>query len=289
MALKRKFKGALQVMKYFKTILVFISLFLGFSSSFAQIKIMSYNIRYDTPNDGENWWELRKDEVVELLKYYSPDFIGIQEAMPNQLKFLANTLDKYNYIGHGRDGLGTDSEGIPIFYNSAKYELLGKEIFWLSETPEKVSRGWDADLNRIVVHGKFKIKSTNQIVHIFNTHFDHIGKNARLKSAELIVDYISKNQLADKKIVLMGDLNCLPLESPIKLLEQEFKNSYKIKGSPVYGPVGTFNGFNTTKAVTKKIDYIFTKNIDIKSYRCIDDRRKNNLNLSDHFPIIVEI
>lgn len=276
-------------MKYFKLILVFISLFLGFSSSFSQTKIMSYNIRYDTPNDGDNWWELRKDEVVELLKYYSPDFIGIQEAMPNQLKFVANNLDKYNYIGYGRDGLGTNSEGVPLFYNSNNYQLLGQEVFWLSETPQKISKGWDADFKRIVVYGKFKTKKSNQIVHIFNTHFDHKGENARLKSAELIVDYINKNQLADKKIVLMGDLNCLPSESPIKLLEQEFKNSYKIKSASVYGPIGTFNRFNTMKAATKKIDYIFTKNIDVKSYRCIDDRRKNNLNLSDHFPIIIEI
>lgn len=110
-----------------------------------------------------------------------------------------------------------------------------------------------------------------------------------MKSAELIVDYIYKNQLADKKIVLMGDLNCLPPESPIKLLEQEFKSSYKIKSACIYGPIGTFNEFNTIEATTKKTDYIFTKNIDIKSYRCIDDRRKNNLYLSDHFPIIVEI
>jgi endonuclease/exonuclease/phosphatase family metal-dependent hydrolase len=250
---------------------------------------MSYNIRYDTPNDGENWWELRKDEVVNLLKYYSPDFIGIQEAMPNQLKFVAHHLDNYNYIGHGRDGYGTDSEGVPIFYNKAKYELLNTEIFWLSTTPGKASRGWDADLNRIVVYGKFKSRTADQIVHIFNTHFDHKGENSRQKSAQLIIDYIRNNQLTDRKIVLMGDLNCLPSDSPITVLEKEFRSSYKINESSAYGCIGTFNGFNTEKAVTKKIDYIFTKNIDVKRYRCIDDRRTNNLHISDHFPIIVEI
>ncbi|MFT6018396.1 MAG: endonuclease/exonuclease/phosphatase family metal-dependent hydrolase [Saprospiraceae bacterium] len=276
-------------MKSFKLILILTCISLVVSKSFAQTKIMSFNIRYDTPNDNENWWELRKDEVVEMLKYYSPDFIGVQEAMPKQLNFISNNLDIYDYIGHGRDGLVTDSEGIPIFYNSAKYELLEKKIFWLSETPEKVSRGWDAALNRIVVHGVFKSKITNQIVNIINTHFDHMGENARLKSAELLIDYIRKNHLTDKKIVLMGDLNCLPTESPIKLLEQEFKNSYKIKDSSVYGPVGTFNGFDTIRSVTKQIDYIFTKNVGIKNYRCIDDRRKNNLYLSDHFPILIEI
>ena len=276
-------------MKYFKLILILVGTFLVVSSSYAQTKIMTFNIRYNTPNDGENWWELRKDEVVESLKYYQPDFIGIQEAMPDPLKFIANSLDDYDYIGHGRDGIDTDSEGIPIFYNSTKYELLEKKVFWLSETPEKVSRGWDAALNRIVVHGVFKSKTTDQIVDIINTHFDHKGENARLKSAELLIDYLRKNQLLNKKIVLMGDLNCLPTESPIKLLESELKSSYGIKGFPVYGPVGTFNGFDTIGIVTKKIDYIFTKNIIIKNYRCIDDRRKNNLYLSDHFPIMIEI
>ena len=276
-------------MKYNKLILVFISLVLGSTSGFTQTKIMSYNIRYDTPNDGDNWWELRKDEVVDLLKYYGPDIIGIQEAMPNQLKYLATHLDNYDYIGHGREGLGTDSEATPIYYNKSKYELLNSEIFWLSETPEKVSKGWDAALKRTVVYGVFKDKNTDQIVHIFNTHFDHMGENARHHSAELLVDYIRKNQLQDKQIVLMGDLNCQPEESPIQVLEQEVENSCKTKRILEYGPVGTFNGFDTTEAVTKKIDYIFTKNIEVKSYRCIDDRRKNNLYPSDHFPVFIEI
>lgn len=275
-------------MKYIKFKLAFISLFLVLSSSYAQTTVMSFNIRYSTPNDGDNQWDLRKEEVVESLKYYSPDFIGVQEATPKQLEFMAKQLDTYNFIGHGREGMGTDSEGIPLLYNTDKYELLGDKVFWLSKTPDKASIGWDADYKRIVVYGEFKNKTTNKIIHIFNTHFDHIGENSRLKSAELIVDYISKNKLADKEIVLMGDFNCQPSELPIKMLEQEFNNSYKVMGSSAYGPVGTFNGFDTIQVVTNKIDYIFTKNIDIKIYRCIDDRRKNNLYLSDHFPIMVE-
>jgi len=250
---------------------------------------MTFNIRYNTPDDGENWWELRKEEVVELLKHYHPDFIGIQEAMPSQLNFIAENLYAYRYIGHGRDGLNTDSEAIPIFYNSTKYELIDNKVFWLSETPEEVSRGWDAALNRIAVHGVFKNKITNQTIDIINTHFDHKGKIARLKSAELLITYIKENDLAQKRIVLMGDFNSLPTELPIKILESQLHSGYSTKESPAYGPIGTFNGFNTIKTVTKKIDYIFTKNINIKKYRCIDDRRKNNLYLSDHFPILIEI
>ena len=276
------------VMKNFKLIFILMGTFLFVTSSYAQTKIMTFNIRYNTPNDGENWWELRKNEVVESLKYYHPDFIGLQEAMPDQLKFIAANLDTYNYIGYGRDGKGIDSEEIPIFYNSTKYKLIEKKMFWLSETPEKVSRGWDAALNRIVVHGVFKCKTTNQIVDIINTHFDHKGENARLRSAELLINYVKENHLTHKEFVLMGDLNCLPTEPPIKLLESELNSSYGVKDVPIYGPVGTFNGFDTIRNVTEKIDYIFTKNITVKNYRCIDDRRKNNLYLSDHFPIMIE-
>ncbi len=276
-------------MKLLIFIFTLVSFSLFTSSSVAQSKIMSFNIRYDNPNDGLNWWDLRKNEVVELLKYYRPDFIGIQEALPNQTKYIAENLDAYKFIGHGRDGLDTDSEGVPIFYNSTKYELLEEEQFWLSETPEKVSRGWDAALNRIVVYGIFRSKATNQTFHVFNTHFDHMGETARLKSAELLVNYIRKNNFVHKKVVLMGDFNILPSESPIKLIEQVFKDSYRIEDLPVYGPIGTFSGFDTIETVTKRIDYIFTKNVDIKSYRCIDDKRKNNLYPSDHFPIIIEI
>jgi len=276
-------------MKPLKIALIFISLLLGYISSFAQIKIMSYNIRYDSQNDGENRWDLRKNELVKLLEYYHPDFIGIQEAMPHQFKFIAEHLDHYNYLGHGRDGLDTDSEATPIFYDFTKYELLTKDLFWLSSTPKKISKGWDAALNRIVVYAKFKSRKTNQIIHIINTHFDHIGKNARLNSAKLIVDFIRNKKLTNKKIILMGDFNCLPFELPIKNLEQEFENSYKSKNSLAYGPTGTFNGFNIRDIETKQIDYIFTKNLEVQSYRCIDDRRTNNLYFSDHFPLLVEI
>jgi len=276
-------------MKFLKLAVVYISLFLGFESSYAQTKIVSYNIRYDSPNDGENRWDLRKDELVKLLEYYHPDFIGIQEAMPNQFKFIAQHIDNYKYLGHGRDGFDSNSEATPIFYDANKFKLLAKDLFWLSSTPQKVSKGWDAALNRIVVYAKFKATKTNEIIHIINTHFDHVGENARLNSAKLILNFIREKKLGNKKVVLMGDFNSLPSEPPIKILEQEFQNTYKENNIVVYGPKATFNGFNTSDLSIKQIDYIFTRNLEIKSYRCIDDRRTNNLHLSDHFPILVEI
>ena len=273
----------------FKHILIVVSSISIFSTCIGQTSIMSYNIRYDNPKDGENWWELRKDEVNELLNYYRPDFIGLQEAMPNQTKYIGESLDGYNYIGHGRDGKNTDSEGTPIFYNTEKYELLYEKIFWLSETPEKVSKGWDADLNRIAVYGVFISKATKDTLNIFNTHFDHIGELARLKSAELLLEIIEQKQLSSKKLIIMGDFNALPNKKPIKVLKRELHDSYGIGKYPVYGPIGTFNEFDTERILNDRIDYIFTKNIKIKSYRSIDDKRRNNLYPSDHLPILIKI
>lgn len=175
-----------------------------------QIGVLTYNIRYDNPNDGENWWDKRKEEVLDLLKYYNPEFIGIQEGMNNQVAYLDEQLENYAYFGFGRDGEGTSSEAVPIFYDSTQFELIEGKVYWLSETPEVISKGWDAALNRIVTYGAFRNKQQGDTLHLFNCHFDHMGKEARLNSAKVIIDKIKEWSLTDKKIIVMGDMNCIP-------------------------------------------------------------------------------
>ena len=274
-----------------RNIIIAVSLFCSFGSTicFSQTGIMTFNIRYDTPNDGENWWDYRKNEVVELLKNYKADFIGLQEAMPHQRDFIADNLINYDHIGHGRDGKNTDSEGVPLFYNTSAYKLLKSEVFWLSETPGKISRGWDATLNRIVVYGVFESKTTGDILYIFNCHFDHMGEIAREKSAELILQMIDEKKLNMEKVIVMGDFNALPAEEPIEILKRQLDDSFDSDDYPVDGPVGTFSGFNTEMELKDRIDYIFTRNIRVISYKSIDDKRKNGLYPSDHLPILIKI
>lgn len=257
-------------------------------SLIGQTKVMSFNIRYDNPDDGENWWEFRKSEVVTLLNHYQPDFFGLQEALPHQSDFIASKLQDYNHIGHGRDGIGTNSEGVPLFFNKDKYQLLKSELFWLSETPDKPSIGWDASLNRIVVYGRFKNKESGESIHVFNCHFDHLGAKAREKSAELLMKYLNQHQLLNEQIIVMGDLNCLPMDKPIKILSQHLKDCFAESIDGSYGPIGTFNAFDTQKVLTKRIDYIFVRNIMVSSYRAVDDKRKNNLYPSDHLPVLIK-
>lgn len=269
--------------------LFFGILLLWFSHSmvFGQNSAMTFNIRYANPDDGKNAWGKRKAEVLDLIYKYHPDIIGIQEALPKQLRYLKRNLKDFAYIGHGRDGKNSGSEATPIFYHSEKFELLDHRILWLSETPDKISKGWDAALNRIMVYGKFKDRTSGEILHVINTHFDHQGATARLKSAEMILDFLSREQLTDQRILLMGDLNATPSEDPVQLLCKELQDAWDIALTRSFGPEGTFNGFDMEKEDLERIDYIFTRNLKIKSYQCIDRKRKNGLYPSDHFPIQV--
>jgi endonuclease/exonuclease/phosphatase family metal-dependent hydrolase len=263
---------------------------LFFSSGLAaQTRIMSFNIRYDNPADGENAWQERKAELGEFLRYYHPDFIGLQEALPHQLEFIDDYLQNYAFIGFGRDGKDSESEATPIFYDSAKYEVLTWEVFWLSETPDEVSRGWDAALNRIATYGSFRDRSSGDTLYLINTHFDHMGAIARSNSAQLILDKIIEWGLQDKKLIVMGDLNAEADEEAVEILANELEDAYSHAFNPLKGPEGTFNAFETASAPGKRIDYIFCRNLQILSYRAIDDKRKNGLWISDHLAVMVEI
>lgn len=252
---------------------------------FSQTSIISYNIRYSTQNDGENWWEYRKDEVAQLLDYYSPEIFGIQEGLYTQVNYLDSFLNNYSYAGVGRDDGKLKGEYTAIFYKHERVKLISTKTYWLSKTPDKISVGWDASMKRIVTFGEFYDIQTKDTLHVFNCHFDHIGKISRKKSAKLILQIIEDRKITNKKIIVMGDLNCEPNDKPMEVLKANLEDTYNSFGTVTYGPVGTFNQFDTEKKIQKRIDYILVKNIKVKEYRHIDDRRKNNLFPSDHLPI----
>ena len=253
----------------------------------AQNTAMTFNIRYDNPSDGENAWRKRRKEVVELIRDYNPDFLGLQEALPKQVAYLSQRLEDHQFIGYGRDGRDTRSEASPIFYNNQKFELLNQKQLWLSETPNEISKGWDAALNRIMVYGKFKNRESGDLFHIINTHFDHLGTEARLRSAELLITFLQEENLEDRKVILMGDFNAGPDDAPIRLLKRIVNDAQDIGQNVAAGPSGTFNGFDTTKPPLNRIDYIFTKNLEVRRYQIIALRRKNGLYPSDHFPVFI--
>ncbi len=268
-------------------ILILSGLFFVFNScsnTSEKINIMTYNIRLDTETDGINMWDNRKEGIVSLIKEEDVDILGIQEALPDQIDYLSNQLKDYNYIGEGRNG-GNSGEYSAIYFKSEKISLKEEETFWLSETPRVPSIGWDAAINRIVTLGVFYIKNSKKELIVYNTHFDHIGKVAREKSAIMILNHITKNNYLDKSLVVMGDLNANTEEPPIKLLSEKLEDSFKI--IPLKDSIGTFNGFDINSKLSDRIDYVFTKNIKIIDYRHIYKKLPNGLWPSDHLPILV--
>ncbi len=270
--------------------LLFTFLFFSWYSIAQTLKVMTYNIRYDNPKDGENAWPNRKDFFLSQLVFYAPDVFGIQEALPHQVKDIATFLSNYSYIGIARDGI-EKGESSNIFYNKDRLEMINQDTFWLSETPDVISKGWDAALNRICTYGLFKDKKSKQLFWIFNTHMDHIGELARTNSIQLIRYKIKTLNTKNYPVLFMGDFNSEPTEDRIINLKKEMIDSKDASEEIPFGPSGTFNAFKHNEPVTKRIDYIFFSKehpIKVKKYGVLSDS-KDLKYPSDHLPVYIEI
>lgn len=271
----------------FRFSVVFLMLcVLGFSQD---LKVMSFNIRLNVDSDKENSWTNRKQDVADLLTYYHADYFGVQEALPDQMKDLKNGLKNYDYIGVGRDDGKDKGEFSAIFYDTNRLQVIKSGTFWLSETPEKPSKGWDAALNRICTYAVFKDKKLKKEFMALNLHFDHIGKVARVKSSELILKKIREINPKNLPVTVSGDFNLTEDSEPIKIMSQNLQDTFYHSKTKHYGPKGTFTGFNVNEIPKDRIDYIFTKGFIITSHRHINDRRENLLYPSDHFPVLVDL
>ena len=249
------------------------------------IKAISYNIRYNNPKDGINVWENRKETVSIFLNEENADFIGLQEVVHPQLLDLIGVLKTYAYIGVGREDGKTKGEYSPIFYKKQKYTLLKSNTYWLSETPNIVSKGWDASLERICTYGLFQNNKTAEKVWVFNTHFDHRGTLARAKSVDLITEKVKTLNQEGLPTIITGDFNLTPFTQPIQKMQSNFDDVQKNlpQSDPYYG---TSNGFDTEKNAEHRIDYIFVKNLQTKNAKHIYKKTPMRGWASDHHPVI---
>ena len=251
--------------------------------------IMSYNIRYDNTWDVENSWTIRKDKVIQILIQYAPSIIGIQEGLLNQVQYLDSCLTNYDYVGVGRDDGKEQGEFCAIYFDTTRYSVLNDSTFWLSETPDTISVGWDAALERICTYGLFKDRQTAEELWVFNTHFDHMGARAREQSSGLILKMIKKINRRSLPLILMGDFNSIPDSPPVNKIKTDLSDALQIALEELQGPRGTFNGFDADLPIEKRIDYIFTGNFKVLSYIHINDRLNNNRHISDHLPVMIKI
>lgn len=258
------------------------------------IKTMTYNIRYDNPDDGVNRWDNRKERVANLIRFHAPEVVGLQEALHHQLTWLEEHLPGYAWIGVGRTDGKEEGEFSPIFYDENRVSLLQHDTFWLSDTPDEPSTGWDAALPRIVTWGKFRQKETGREFYAFNTHFDHRGEQARLESARLIVRKIRELAGDDLPVVLTGDFNSEPNSNPYNAIVESLSDGYHSSKLPHYGPNGTYmdedGGFSVSSGEGgRRIDYIFTNSRTSVLKHGILSTFRDGRFPSDHLPVIAEI
>ena len=246
------------------------------------VKIISYNIR-TMARDGENSWHFRKHATKNMIEKHRPDAFGLQEAMLPHMQYIDSVCPQYARVGVGRNDGKNSGEFVTIYYNKERFDLLDSGTFWLSETPEKVSRGWDAALPRIATWVKLRDKATKRKFFYFNTHFDHKGRTARVESSKLIVDKI--REIAGKKatVILTGDFN---IESEDEALQSLYDNmSAARKAAPVTDNKGTYNGFGSAKRMPI-IDHIFYLGRKVQCNEfCTLDGDYGAKYISDHYPI----
>lgn len=253
-----------------------------------QMSVMTYNIKLDYPKEGENSWTNRKPFLSNQLKFYEPDILGVQEALPNQMKDLDSVLVDYNFVGVGRDDGKNEGEYSAIFYKADQFEVLESSTFWLSDTPEKASLGWDAAYNRICTYALFKNLQTKKMFWVFNTHFDHVGAEARKQSAFLIMAKIKELNIENVPVILMGDFNMDDTHESITYISKSLNDS-KIVANNTFEPSGTFNNFEFHKPVTRRIDFIFLSDgITANKYAVLSDSIDCHYP-SDHLPVFVDI
>lgn len=253
------------------------------------IDIISYNIRYDNPDDAPNNWDNRKDFLISQLNFYNPDVFGIQEGLIHQVKEMDKGLEDYAYFGVGRDYGDERGEHTAIFYNTERVELLEEATFWLSLTPEKPSKGWDAALPRTCTYGIFQNKRDGKKFMLFNTHFDHVGVKARTESSKLILEKIKELNTEDYPVVVTGDFN-LESDSPgVQVILTEMADTHIAAGKNAFGPEGTFNGFEFNEPVVRRIDYIFVSDeFEVLKSAILSDS-KDTRYPSDHLPVFARL
>lgn len=289
----------------------------GNSQNKNSILVASYNIRYDNPHDGVNGWANRKEHVKALIQFHDFDIFGTQEAMINQVNAIAE-LQQYSFYGHGRDDGKQAGEHCAIFYKKDRFKLLESGDFWLSETPDKPTIGWDSRVNkRICSWGRFRDLQSKKEFYFFSVHFDNLGAVARRESGKLMVIKI-KEIAKNAPVICVGDLNSTPETEQIANMETILNDAYKVTILPPYGPEGTSSGFGYNpsrerrmdslavqarlrtggapnasvpgRTRSHRIDYIFVSNqIKVLNYGVLTDFYGQQSYPSDHFPICSKI
>lgn len=255
----------------------------------ALVRAVSYNVRFDNPED-EYSWDERFDRVVEMIRELDPDVLGIQEAMPNQYDDLREELDEFGWHAAGREDGDREGEMVPIAWRRDRFEALDTGEFWLSETPDEPgSIGWDADLPRVTMWTRLRDRETDEELWHYNTHFDHIGERARLESARILRERAGEHVVDGLPVVVTGDFNAPPFSDPYCVVVEDAEADdpplvdARQVADDVSGPEGTFHEFSPD--LQDRIDYVFVpESVPVREYRAVPDQV--GAYRSDHLPLL---
>ncbi len=260
----------------------------------------TFNIRYDNPEDSLNNWQYRREAVADYITTNAIDIVGMQEVLYNQLQDLVSLLPSYNYVGVCRDDGDKEGEASPIFYRADRFEVLDSSTFWLSQYPDSVGFiGWDGACTRIATWAKLRDKATDKVFMAINTHFDHVGAEARKNAALLIIDKI-KEIVGSEPAVLTGDLNVSDKSEAYRTIttnEFVLRDTYK-EAPVVTGPSYTWHDFGQCNPMFRdKIDFIFvTADVKVLAAHIDQEHAYDPAQpetewgyLSDHNPVMAEI
>lgn len=266
-----------------------LAFFLVSVASAQTLRIATYNMRYDNPGDSLDRWQQRLPIIASLVRFYDFDVMGGQELLNNQVIDLTQQLPEYDHVGVGRDDGKEKGEFSAVFFKKDKFRLLKSGTFWLSETSDEPSKGWDAALPRICSWACLEDKITGFKFYAFNTHFDHRGVVARKESGRLLAEQIQRIA-GDTPAVLTGDFNFDEHHEGYAsiIASGKLKNTYDL--APVkMANGGTFNSFNVNSKAEQRIDHIFvTSAFDVKRYGILTNSYRGRFP-SDHFPVMVEL
>jgi endonuclease/exonuclease/phosphatase family metal-dependent hydrolase len=258
----------------------------SFTSYGQLIKVATYNIRYDNPDDGDDRWLLRKEDMANKVDSVNADIICFQEALSHQHDYLKSSLSHYASYAVGREDGILKGEMIPVFYDSTRFELMVAETKWLSESPDKPSKGWDAACERVVAVVQLKEIVSGKKLVVINTHWDHEGKVARFESARIVYDLAGIYRDQDVTVVLAGDLNLTPDDPLYKKVESELQSTCPYDQLQI----ATYNGFLKEHSQQSHIDYIFCSiNCIVHSFEILNLLTGKGRRLSDHEMLVTEI
>jgi endonuclease/exonuclease/phosphatase family metal-dependent hydrolase len=249
------------------------------------LTVMSLNVRYNGvwEDDGENAWQYRRDAMAAMIMQEMPDAVGMQEVLPDQKAWLDSALgERYWSIGVGRDDGDTVGESMCIYYNYNRLKLIGWHTYWLSETPDSVSYGWDAACRRTVTVATFEDVYTGRNFTYLNTHLDHVGREARRNSVLQLCSIARQHEGA---LILGGDMNSGIDDSIFHPLAKEGLLSAR-DIAPVTDTAYTFTGFG--KYNPSRIDHFFVRGWQVESFQTLNGDYGVPY-ISDHYPIVMKL